>query len=143
MNHFSEQDWTAYVKDELSEAQREEMERHLYACDGCLERFMFSVEAVEASGGQLPVLIEGNTFAQEVMDKIRPTPSRFWDNVLLQYAMAASITFILFFSGVFHDLLDGSSQLARWTAEKDGFSLADTLMNKAVSMIDFLNQSRE
>ena len=138
MNHFSESEWEAYVRNGLSEAKREKMERHLYVCERCLETF---VKTVEAYGDQPVGVPDGKRLTLGVMRKIPERKSRFWDNALVQYAVAASLTVLLFGSGAFHGLMDGSDRLTQWVKGYAGWT--EVLMDKAVSAIDAISPARK
>lgn len=140
VTHFSAAAWREYVHGELSDARRDEMERHLYGCEQCLEQFIRSVEEWEA---ELPGLPAPHQLTQRVMQRIAPSRSRFWDHVLIRYTVAASLTLLLLASGVFQDLLDGSAQLAQWTATETGVSLTDTLMAKIVSLLETFSRVQD
>src|SRR4051794_37442070 len=70
MKHYSYEKWQQYVKDELSEHQREELERHLYTCDQCLEVYL---EAVTANETSLPTLPNNSEFTSRIMEMVPVT----------------------------------------------------------------------
>ena len=53
MKHFSYDEWLNYVKDEINDKAREELESHLYSCDQCLEHYLQALSVNESS---LPIL---------------------------------------------------------------------------------------
>ena len=67
MKHYSYEEWQQYVKNELSEDQREELEGHLYICDQCLEIYLQAVTANETS---LPALLDETNFNDRVMEMV-------------------------------------------------------------------------
>ncbi|MFJ7727299.1 anti-sigma factor family protein [Neobacillus sp. NPDC097160] len=69
MKHYSYDEWMAYVKDEISEGNREELENHLYTCDQCLENYL---EAVSTNETSLPVLSNQSNFTDQVMAMVTP-----------------------------------------------------------------------
>jgi len=69
MKHYSYDKWVAYVKNEINENTREELESHLYTCDQCLETYLQAVSANESS---LPVLSNESNFTEQIMAKVAP-----------------------------------------------------------------------
>ncbi|WP_264740935.1 hypothetical protein [Cytobacillus firmus] len=54
MEHFSLEEWRKYVKNELSEPERELYEDHLYICDQCLEVYLEAMDEEEDSFPEMP-----------------------------------------------------------------------------------------
>ncbi|WML37928.1 hypothetical protein RCG19_11780 [Neobacillus sp. OS1-2] len=69
MKHYSYDEWMQYVKDEIKDTDREQLENHLYTCDQCLEDYLQAITANETS---LPVLSSENSFTDQVMAKVVP-----------------------------------------------------------------------
>ncbi|MEH7416149.1 hypothetical protein V7266_12770 [Neobacillus drentensis] len=67
MKHYSYEEWQLYVKDELSEDRRDELESHLYTCNQCLEVYIRAVTANETS---LPAFLEDDDFTNRVMEMV-------------------------------------------------------------------------
>jgi len=70
MKHFSYDEWQQYVKNEINEDTRIELEHHLYTCDQCLEHYL---EAVAANESSLPTLSNENSFTARVMEMVPDT----------------------------------------------------------------------
>lgn len=68
MEHFSMEDWRKYVKNELTEAERELYEDHLYICDECLEVYL---EAMDEEEQSLPAMPGEEDFTNLVMSQIK------------------------------------------------------------------------
>ena len=101
MNHYTQADWAAYIKDELQEEQRQKYEDHLYSCDHCLETYMSCVQE-HAALLHVPTSLQKEQWAEErPVQKIGyPSRKRF-----VPYVIAASITLILTGTGVFESLI--------------------------------------
>ncbi|KAF0816065.1 hypothetical protein KIS4809_5161 [Bacillus sp. ZZV12-4809] len=67
MEHFSMEDWRKYVKNELTEPERELYEDHLYICDECLEVYL---EAMDEEEDSLPAMTGEEDFTNLVMAQI-------------------------------------------------------------------------
>ncbi|WHY78110.1 hypothetical protein QNH20_02805 [Neobacillus sp. WH10] len=70
MKHYTYDEWQQYVKNEINENTREELESHLYTCDQCLEAYLQAVSANESS---LPVLSSESNFTDQVMAMVMPS----------------------------------------------------------------------
>ncbi|MBY0158135.1 MULTISPECIES: hypothetical protein [Cytobacillus] len=67
MDHFSLEEWRKYVKNVLSEPERELYEDHLYICDQCLEVYL---EAMDEEENSLPEMPGEDEFTNLVMAQI-------------------------------------------------------------------------
>lgn len=48
MRHFDRNEWKEYVSGQMPEVKTAEMERHLSACDDCLNVYIEEIEAADA-----------------------------------------------------------------------------------------------
>ncbi|MEH7073033.1 anti-sigma factor family protein [Neobacillus drentensis] len=64
MKHYTYDEWLQYVNDEINKTAKEELEKHLYTCDQCLNHYLKAVEANETS---LPILSNQSSFTDAVM----------------------------------------------------------------------------
>lgn len=65
MKHYSYEQWTKYVKNELDGEDKILYEDHLYTCDQCLEVYLTAIEAEE-----LPDIIDGTAFTDNIMAQL-------------------------------------------------------------------------
>lgn len=72
MKHYSYDEWQQYVRNEISDSIREELESHLYTCDQCLEEYLQAIAANESS---LPTLSSESNFTDLVMERVPDTVS--------------------------------------------------------------------
>ena len=70
MKHYTYDEWQQYVKNEINENTREELESHLYTCDQCLEVYLQAISENESS---LPVLSSESNFTDQVMAMVKPS----------------------------------------------------------------------
>ena len=115
MKHFSYDEWLNYVKDEINDKTREELESHLYSCDQCLEHYLQALAVHESS---LPTLSNESDFTELVMAEVSKQNNRaekpaiqsikskkpFYQQAAFHYLIAAAATLLLTFSGVFQSL---------------------------------------
>jgi hypothetical protein len=67
MKHYNYDEWLEYVKNEVNEKTRVELENHLYTCDECLDHYLQAMAANESS---LPILANESTFTDVVMAEV-------------------------------------------------------------------------
>jgi anti-sigma factor RsiW len=67
MKHYNYDEWLQYVKDEMNEKDKQELEDHLYTCDQCLTHYLLAIEANETS---LPILSDMSEFTDSVMAEV-------------------------------------------------------------------------
>ncbi|MCH1624657.1 anti-sigma factor family protein [Ferdinandcohnia quinoae] len=136
MKHFSEDDWLTYIKDELSESKREELEDHLFSCDQCMDVY---IKLIDTQAEQLPDL-DDSSFTDEVMAKLPQKKARkrtVYQHPLFHYGVAAIITITLMTTGVFQSItgivatVEASSSMS-----KQEQTLSNSLMEKALSIFD-------
>ena len=155
MQHYSYERWQQYVKDELSERQREELDDHLYTCDQCLEVYL---EAVTANETSLPALPNDNEFTTRIMEMVPVTnkninmvemdslvPDTNYDRPLYQragfhYLLAAAATLLLMFSGAFQSLASYAGSLEKPIMEEKKPSVTEGVINKTFAWMDSLEK---
>ncbi|WP_312475890.1 hypothetical protein [Neobacillus sp.] len=67
MKHYLYDDWLQYVKNELNDQDREQLESHLYTCDQCLDQYLQAMAENESS---LPILTNESGFTDFVMAEV-------------------------------------------------------------------------
>lgn len=67
MKHYCYEEWVQYVKNEMNDQKREQLENHLYTCDQCLEQYLQAMAANETS---LPILSNESSFTDLVMAEV-------------------------------------------------------------------------
>ncbi|MEH7382737.1 hypothetical protein V7138_19900 [Bacillus sp. JJ1533] len=136
MRHFSNEEWLLYIKDELEESKREELENHLFSCDQCLEIYM---ELIEVQAEEVPNL-ENDSFTDEVVTKLPEKKGkqgkRFLQSPIFHYGVAAAVTLTLMSTGVFQSMTGilGTVEASSFSEQKQ--SVSSNLMEKALSLFD-------
>lgn len=140
MNHYSYEQWTAYVKNELEEQVREVYEDHLYSCDQCLEIYLQAVEVFES---ELPVITDADSFTNSIMaqvsetkEKERETKLPFYQKTFFHYTLAAVMTILFMTSGVFQSITNYVDNVQRPYLEERSPSVTEGLVNKTFAWMD-------
>lgn len=136
MKHLDKDFWLAYSLDRVTDMERKLAEKHLYACDHCLKLY---AEAAESSHGIWPEQAEALT--EKVMSGLQSTRQNSSGHErktkVLHYMIAASITFLLMSSGVFHELF---SYTDKWRisviAEHDTPLLTEKVMDRTSEVLN-------
>ncbi|EKN71531.1 hypothetical protein BABA_00815 [Neobacillus bataviensis LMG 21833] len=150
MKHYSYDEWMQYVKDEINDTDREQLENHLYTCDKCLENYL---EAVSANETSLPALSNESSFTDQVMAMLVPSvvpdtinntvdgKKPFYQQVVFHYFLAAVATILLMFSGAFQSLATYASSLEspQHVQEKKS-SVTEGVINKTFAWMDSLEK---
>jgi anti-sigma factor RsiW len=154
MRHYSYDEWLSYVKDDISEKNREELESHLYTCDQCLEHYLQAISEHESS---LPVLSNETSFTDLVMAEIskqkevveKPvdyketskTKMPFYQQAAFHYLIAAAATLLLTFSGVFQSLATYTSAVeAPQHFKEKKLSVTEGVIDKTFAWMDSLEK---
>ena len=154
MKHFSNDEWLRYVKDEISDKTREELESHLYSCDQCLEHYLLALSEYESS---LPVLTNESSFTDLVMAEVskqkevnekpavvkQPEKSKkpFYQQAAFHYLIAAAATLLLTFSGVFQSLATYASAFeAPKLSNEKKLSVTEGVIDKTFAWMDSLEK---
>ncbi len=167
MKHYSYDEWQQYVKNEIDDRFREELENHLYTCDQCLDDYLQAVAANESS---LPTLSNESSFTDRVMamvpamvpDTVRTlntmsnvpsvpdtinetaiaqTKKRpFYQQAVFHYFLAAAATLLLMFSGVFQSLATYAYSLESPHIEKKKPSVTEGVIDKTFAWMDSLEK---
>ncbi|WP_045520351.1 anti-sigma factor family protein [Neobacillus niacini] len=154
MKHYSYDEWLSYVKDEVSDKTREELESHLYTCDQCLENYLQAISVHESS---LPVLSNESSFTDLVMEEIskqkvvneNPVPKKqpvkakkpFYQQAAFHYLIAAAATLLLTFSGVFQSLATYASAVeAPKDMKEKKLSVTEGVIDKTFAWMDSLEK---
>ncbi len=148
MSHYPKEQWLNYVTDQLKEETRKEMEEHLGKCDQCLAYYIEEVTRCEQE------ISLSETFTDTVLAKVK---SREGENkperqalsgrlqprkrLLLHYSVAAALTLVLTFSGVFEEISDGAKIAAQQEIQGEQIPMTEQLMDKIMAMINRLMTS--
>lgn len=148
MNHVNFEKWVQYVRGEIDDHTREQLDAHLYSCDQCLSIYLEVVEAQEQS---LPMMANEDGFTNSIMKQIesQKLPEKivsvkktsFYQKAAFHYIVAAAMTLILMSSGVFSQLMNYVSDFE--SANKHEPSAIEGLMNNTVSFIDKVQKESE
>ncbi|MBM7654254.1 hypothetical protein [Neobacillus cucumis] len=148
MKHYSYAEWQQYVKDEMGNSLREELEGHLYTCDQCLDIYLQAVTANETS---LPTLPNETQFTDRVMEMVPVTncnvskveiTKRVPDTRLFHYLLAAAATLLLMFTGVFQTLASYTSAFEKPMIQekKPKPSVTEGVINRTFAWMDSIEK---
>ena len=154
MMHFSYDEWLCYVKDEISDKTREELESHLYSCEQCLEHYLQALSENESS---LPVLTNESGFTDLVMAEVskqkeineKPAAVKqlvkfkkpFYQQAAFHYLIAAAATLLLTFSGVFQSLATYASAVeAPQHSKEKKLTVTEGVIDKTFAWMDSLEK---
>ncbi|MFZ3589431.1 zf-HC2 domain-containing protein [Bacillus sp. DJP31] len=133
MRHFNNEEWSSYIKDELLEPEREELEDHLFSCDQCLDHYM---KMIDTLSDQLPKK-EDSRFTEALMKKLLQKKKRrktFYQHPLFHYGVAAVITFTLMTTGIFQSITGIVATVEASPILNPEQTVSNSLMEKAFSL---------
>jgi len=143
VRHYRDEEWLMYMKDELAESRRGELEDHLYSCDQCLEIYM---KLVEDQAVELPDL-ENIHFTDEVVMKLPVNKEKQKKSILqspiFHYGVAAVVTLSLMSTGVFQSMTGIVGTVEASSFSKQRQSVSTSLMEKALSVFDIIITDQE
>ncbi|WP_026678391.1 anti-sigma factor family protein [Fictibacillus gelatini] len=136
MNHYTEHEWQAYIRNQLPEKMREEYESHLYTCDDCLENYM---RALDSQTDEMPTYMGEEELQAPAVKRqaVRKKSSSY--RTLIHYGIAASITLMLTSSGFFAHLASYVNSMQEKQVEKKDGSFSENMMDKTLHLLDFIN----
>lgn len=139
-----EEMWKAYIRGELSPERAEKLDQLLQDDDAMFQVYMTELMANQ---DELPSLLDEERFANDVLSAL-PAQARShankehrkrWQNPLVHYVIAASITLLLLGGGVF-DLLSAGANAAVQRQAGDT-PLSDQLMQRATNWMEKIKPS--
>jgi len=153
MGHYTFDEWMQYVKDELNESARVELEDHLYSCDYCLELYLQAIADYESS---LPLLTDEQGFTDHIMAALPKTepalPSqiikleigpkkarktkRFYKQAVFHYLLAAAATLLLTFTGAFQSIAKYANSFETQKIQEKMPSVTEGVLNKTFAWMD-------
>ncbi|AST92353.1 anti-sigma factor family protein [Sutcliffiella cohnii] len=136
MNHYTQEEWLAYIQDELSEDRRTILEDHLYSCDQCLHVYLEQLNYVSDT---LPMLSEEEQNVVPIETKKMP----FYQHSIFHYTVAAAITFLLLTSGMFHSMIGFASNIEESTVQNREEAVSKNVMNKALSFLELIERKHK
>jgi hypothetical protein len=151
VTHYSEQEWIQYVEDRLSLAVRNEMEDHVYRCEGCLDLYMVCIDKLAAQ----PIIeVEDPTaYMNRILARTVGTKPTWYRSTMFHYGIAAAATLVLVATGFFHGL---SQEIGTYGTFKPAppleapasletqVSISDHLINKTLTWLDNIqNEHKE
>ncbi|RIW33987.1 hypothetical protein D3H55_10330 [Bacillus salacetis] len=147
MKHVTYEEWQKYVGDGLAEEVRQQYEEHLYSCDDCMEIYL---AAIEAGGTSFPEFSDEARFTEDIMNEVEQykerddsragKKQRFYQNAAFHYSVAAAMTIVLMYTGIFQQLIGFAEEFERSSRP----SFTNELMNKTTDLINNVeNQTRE
>lgn len=137
MAHIPDEQWKRYVMGQLDDDEREKCENHLYQCDRCIENYLAALELCQK---ELPDP-KGELFSDEMYATVKQTFSQTSVNSMLHvkrtvyhYLIAAGLTIILLYSGVFQSITDYVGEVHETALSEDRTSLTDRVLERAFSV---------
>lgn len=111
MEHIDNVVIQAYVNDHISETERASIEEHLAVCDTCLESYFDIVDQWTLEAPSLSDDFTDQTIDQILTKQVMP-PSKDVHvrttkrrSTIMNYSIAAGLTIILMFTGVFQQMV--------------------------------------
>jgi hypothetical protein len=150
MKHYNYEEWLSYVKNEVNDSTREDLDNHLYTCDQCLEQYLQAISEHESS---LPLLSNESSFTDMVMAGVskqkEPAAMKppvkhkkpFYQQAAFHYLIAAAATLLLTFSGVFQSLATYASAIeAPQHIKEKRPSVTEGVIDKTFAWMDSLEK---
>lgn len=151
MTRYTKQQWIQYIQNELDSEQQAAMEQELMESDAAIHQylevfdelqmvlpalhtdsFVDSVMQAVTEPSALSADIELESSAKSSEDNQRNNKRHIWmQQPIFHYAIASTITLILFASGLFEHLLQAIP-----TTNEQTSSITEILMNHATSILD-------
>src|SRR5690625_1095796 len=136
MNHITDEQWLAYVKNELNEKMRSHYDDHLYTCDHCLALYLKAIETVELQHSVITTdeiiqTVNKNVEIKQTQEIKEPS---FYKKALFHYIVAAAMTLLLMSSGVFSQLIHVVTDIE--TQDGNRSSMISKLMDSSISIVD-------
>lgn len=133
MKHISNEEWTRYVKAQLPEELRDSYEAHLYECEDCMNTYL---QAMELSESSLPDLEDGSQLTNVIMQQIGGTNLKrcatnqrsFKQHPLFHYIIAAAMTIVFMFSGVFQSITNYLDDVQNTTLSQQTPSITEKIL---------------
>ncbi|RCX23317.1 hypothetical protein DFP94_101914 [Fontibacillus phaseoli] len=140
----TEEMWRKYILGELNPERSDKLDQLLQDDD---TMFQVYIKEFMATQDELPALLDEERFADSVLsalpaharNRIDKRRRRRWQNPLLHYVIAASITLLLLGGGVF-DLLSAGANAAVQRQSADA-PLSDRLMKRATQWMEKIKPS--
>lgn len=118
MKHYDYIEWLFYKNSMLSQEKSEEMERHLYGCNTCMEIFLSLIDGKEEqnageiiSDDFISNVISDISKGKQEKSKIKHTKKAFYYQ-FGYYAAVASVTIILTLGGFYMNLVDAVPRIS-------------------------------
>ncbi|NRD77719.1 hypothetical protein HPT25_09705 [Bacillus sp. BRMEA1] len=156
MKHYAYNEWVKYIKNEVDEQVRLELEEHLYTCNQCLDLYLQAIAFTESS---FPMLTNESSFTDRVMSELSTNkkaastagtsyqPNRqannrkpFYQQVLFHYLLAAAATILLTFSGAFQSLAKYANFIEIHDLQRKQPSVTAGVINKTFGWMDSIEK---
>lgn len=148
MSHFSKQKWTEYVNHTVTDKENKELESHLYSCDLCLTLYLDILAEQET----LPVLSNSQTFTDSVMNMVaegkkepqlkEEKKKMFYQSAGFHYLLAAAMTILLLFTGVFQSITNYVEIVQTPTFQKKQSTVTEGILNKTLGFVDSVQKNK-
>lgn len=150
--HISEREFCAYIRNEVSDQQRERIELEIQLCQQCMEQFVSLLDQLPAEFNLGSELV-GNQVVDTIREQAVVLKPRWIQRPVVQYGIAASITLLLVTSGlmstVSHTLvkLDQTVQQSQYAnhspiPESSAEPRSEKWLDKASRWIEAVQDSR-
>ena len=130
MSHPNQEKWKLFVNGQLPNDVHAELEKHLYECEECLVVYMQVLDELESE------IEPSSDFTDVVMTQITTVAKKGSrkKSVFLHYAVAASITLALMFSGVFEEIANSMSAIEQERVVDT--SVSERILDKSLLWLD-------
>ncbi|PWU68451.1 hypothetical protein [Gracilibacillus dipsosauri] len=135
MKHIPKEQMNLYILDQLTDENRKTMENHLYSCEACLDSYLQLMENSLVEDSVSDFFTE-KTIARIQHDS-KPSSkssnaSSLFSKSIIHYVLAAGLTLILMFSGVFDNMISLTDRAE--VSPKQ--SLTEQLMKKTDQLLE-------
>lgn len=142
MKHIKLDDWLLYIEDELAEDTRKVYEEHLSVCDHCFKAYLQAIDKTNPQE-EIPSLNFTEDIVQYVEEQAgfsQGFKSNTKKKSLIHYAIAASMTALFMFTGLFTELIEIPSYVKKEIANEEKHSFTDKLLEKRMEVRKNVNQ---
>jgi hypothetical protein len=142
IKQYSYEDWCRYVKNEIGDTIRNDMEAHLYSCDQCLDIYL---EVLDCEGSGLPNIQNEHYFTDSVLTGIADLKKQtaqvegkksFSQSSVFHYLIAAAMTMVLMLSGVFQSIIKYTDTVQSPQSFQKSTSFSEGIIHKTFTWMD-------
>jgi predicted anti-sigma-YlaC factor YlaD len=138
MEHIEKETLGKYCANQLPEEEQSIIDQHITECESCFSLYLDMIENFHIEHSV------SDTFTDRTIEEIERSQSFNQDNIpsmkqsriMTHYFLAAGLTLLLTFSGLFNHVLDLTEQ----TGTGNRVSISEQLMNKTTDILDHMKE---